>query len=109
MDCLTRIVFSIDIDVDWKSVYQAIGAQSIELPTYPWQRKEYWYNPVRLIIEHQQEPTPVKDKIALNTAMSVNKDNLMDIMQREAVKILGLEKGSQLIFINPLENKALIP
>ncbi|MEZ5007184.1 MAG: beta-ketoacyl synthase N-terminal-like domain-containing protein [Chitinophagales bacterium] len=85
-----------DVSIDWKSVYQEVDAQSIELPTYPWQRKEYWYNPVRLIIEHQQEPTPVKDKIALNTAMSVNKDNLMDIMQREAVKILGLEKGSQL-------------
>ncbi|MCB0502299.1 MAG: acyltransferase domain-containing protein, partial [Bacteroidetes bacterium] len=85
-----------DIAIDWKSVYRATNAHRIELPTYAWQRKEYWYNPVKLLIDHQQKPTPVEDKIAMHTAMKVNKDNLMDIMQREAVKILGLEKGSQL-------------
>jgi malonyl CoA-acyl carrier protein transacylase len=87
-----------DVKVNWKAVFSETGARKIELPTYAWQRKEYWYNPVK-----GQSPNPAKKTSNADVAAEVtsgqivvNKDTLMDIMQREAVAILGLEKGSKL-------------
>jgi acyl transferase domain-containing protein len=88
-----------DVKINWKAVFNGCGAKKMELPTYSWQRKEYWYNPVKGMGEQSASRTiaTIENVSTLpSEQLVVNKDNLMDIMQREAVKILGLEKGSKL-------------
>ncbi|MEU8089152.1 type I polyketide synthase, partial [Micromonospora sp. NPDC049101] len=33
------------VPVDWASYYQQFGARTVELPTYPFQRRRYWLDP----------------------------------------------------------------
>ncbi len=88
-----------DIPVNWKSVYADVEKNRVALPTYPWQRQTYWYDPVKGMpgqaIGSEQE-TIAEEVKPKAEALVVTKDNLMDIMQKESVRILGLEKGTEL-------------
>ncbi|MFI7663626.1 SDR family NAD(P)-dependent oxidoreductase, partial [Micromonospora parva] len=35
------------VPVDWNAYFQEFGARTVELPTYPFQRRRYWLDPTR--------------------------------------------------------------
>lgn len=92
-----------DAKVDWKAVFANTNGNKIALPTYPWQHKSYWYNPVKgmptsatATNETAEATIPAATTTANGSAMVINSENLINVMQKEAVAILGLEKGSKL-------------
>jgi len=93
LDTLQQLYLS-DVDVNWKAVYEGTGGQIVSLPTYPWQKQEYWYDPVK---EHSGANASAPGlNIEVSSGNTLSKDNLMDVMQQVAVGILGLKKGSKL-------------
>ena len=90
-----------DININWDYVFSTSNANKVVLPTYPWQRQEYWYNPVKGMPTSTTEVGgPIEQPIVDNTqeaaGLIVTKDNLMEIMQRESARILGLPRGTEL-------------
>jgi len=93
LDTLQQLYLS-DVDVNWKAVYEGTGGQIVSLPTYPWQKQECWYDPVK---EHSGANASAPGlNIEVSSGNTLSKDNLMDVMQQVAVGILGLKKGSKL-------------
>jgi malonyl CoA-acyl carrier protein transacylase len=93
LETMERLYLS-DVKVDWKAFYGK-GRKRLDLPTYPWQRREYWYDPVHGLggeTRRGSASQPVLDP----SLKTITRDNLMELMQTIAVRVLGLEPGSQL-------------
>ena len=45
------------VTVDWKGYYQSEERKRVALPTYPFQRKEYWIEPGKAIAAKNTVPT----------------------------------------------------
>jgi len=99
------------IAVNWVAVHQNQQFYRLSLPTYPWQRKVYWENPVRGIEAARNAPKPEEtvlgnpgQTIATKVA-KVTKDNIMAIMQLEGCDTLGLHPGEKLDPNKPLREQ----
>ncbi|MCP4397334.1 MAG: SDR family NAD(P)-dependent oxidoreductase [bacterium] len=42
-------LYTTQVDIDWKGVHEPYGGHKVSLPTYPFQRKTYWKQPVPAI------------------------------------------------------------
>ena len=80
--------------IDWRLWYsEKIILPADNLPTYPWQRKIYWENPVRENLP-TTEASSIQNQIPI-AKMAVSKEHLMATMQMEAAHVLGLEPGQR--------------
>ncbi|MEZ5025853.1 MAG: type I polyketide synthase [Chitinophagales bacterium] len=97
-------LFCADVPIDWSIFYQNKKINRVALPTYGWNGKVYWENPVRQQIVHSQTST---DNQYTSTQTQQAKSNekqatpkasretLLAYMQIEAAKVLGLEAGQK--------------
>ena len=92
LESLQQLYLS-DVIVNWSAVYTGVGGRKVGLPTYPWQKQEYWYDPVK---KEGGVETSKGFNVSLSSGNKINQDNLMNLMQQVAVGILGLPAGSKL-------------
>ncbi len=89
-----------NVKINWNAVYNDKGCNVVKLPTYSWQKSKYWYNPVQSIkinTNKLKQETNTNANARSNTNVNeISRNNLMDLMQKEAVKVLGLRDGSKL-------------
>lgn len=97
------------IFIDWNQFYQNKKINRIALPTYGWNGKVYWENPVRqsLVIGHQslvnnnnesienKKPAITNDQLLMTNKPKATRETLLAYMQIEAAKVLGLEAGQK--------------
>ncbi len=86
------------VKVDWEKNYIGKKINRVTLPTYAWQWKTYWYDPVRHPSKHVADVlTPEKINQKLHKPeIKVTRETLLAVMQIEAAKILELEAGQKL-------------
>lgn len=86
------------VKIEWKTMYLHPYPAKVALPTYAWQRKVYWENPVRGItaVNDLNAVQTAKDSSNASKKTQVTKENLMAIMQLEGADTLGLEPGQKL-------------
>lgn len=89
------------VKINWKQLYEGKHVTKINLPTYAWQRKKYWYDPVR--INYETSNTSViadktnKIKVEQHEVSSVlTRETFYQIMHKEGNRVLGLEKSAKL-------------
>ena len=90
------------IEIDWNVLYQNKKINRVKLPTYGWNWKVYWENPVfgKQSIVHSPK-TIVSDTNKNNGLSSFDhrpiatRETLLAYMQIEAAKVLGLEAGQK--------------
>ncbi len=108
LETLQQLIFA-RVPIGWTAFYKGAGLKKIDLPTYVWDKKVYWADPVKSIpkdeltpLEYLDEYTDtklMKDEVAdseKSGEMIISADTLMDIMQKECCKILALEPGTKL-------------
>ena len=96
------------IKINWDIFYLQKKINRVALPTYGWNRKVYWENPVRQSFGIKQHSLGNNDKpkeikkisTAHNESLIANKpiatrETLLAYMQIEAAKVLGLEAGQK--------------
>ncbi len=97
-------LYCADIAIDWKSFYLNKKINRVALPTYGWNGKVYWENPVRQSIVHSQSAIGNKNidsetiqhrSSTINQKPIATKETLLAYMQIEAAKVLGLEAGQK--------------
>lgn len=98
------LLFLSNVPFKWKQFYAAFDLLKVNLPTYAWQKKKYWYNPVR--IGQDNAPLTQKESIVVDNQpietksngdnLGLTKETFYHIMHKEGNRILGLEKGSKL-------------
>ena len=92
------------IPFNWKQFYAEYDLQKVSLPTYAWQKKKYWYSPVRIgqndtnlgldkNIEVDNQTIELKND---GDNIGISKETFYLIMHKEGNRILGLEKGTKL-------------
>jgi acyl transferase domain-containing protein len=92
-------LYASGIKVDWTKAYAGKKINRVVLPTYAWQWKTYWYDPVRHTGGGTTGKKPEAQKIVSKTVqpeLSVSRESLLAVMQIEAAKILDLEAGQKL-------------
>ena len=97
-------LYSSGIEIHWSSFYKNKKINRVKLPTYGWNWKVYWENPVRQPSVHSPQTT---DNDTQNQSSKINesksseqlpkatRDTLLAYMQIEAAKVLGLEAGKK--------------
>lgn len=97
------LLYLAGLPFSWKHLYDDFAVKKENLPTYAWQRKKYWYSPVKVgLLEpktHKEE-----DIIDLNKSVEhipgkehgLTKETFYLIMHKEGNRVLGLEKGTKL-------------
>ena len=88
--------------------YQNKKINRVALPTYGWNWKVYWENPVRqsLVISHQalvnsnksienNKSEITNDQLPITIKPIATRETLLAYMQIEAAKVLGLEAGQK--------------
>ena len=98
-------LFSAGIIVDWNQFYQNKKINRVALPTYGWNWKVYWENPVRLqsIVNGQRSMAKENNTISKTidhrpstiSQPKATRDTILAYMQIEAAKVLGLEAGQK--------------
>jgi len=96
------------IPIDLNSFYQNKKINRVALPTYGWNWKVYWENPVRqsLVINHQalvnsnksienNKSEITNDQLPMAIKPIATRETLLAYMQIEAAKVLGLEAGQK--------------
>lgn len=94
------------ISINWNSFYQNKKINRVALPTYGWNWKVYWENPVRQqsIINNQLSTSVDINNLQSNTSKPsttisqqpiATRETLLAYMQIEAAKVLGLEAGQK--------------
>jgi len=93
--------------VDLNTFYQNKKINRVALPTYGWNWKVYWENPVfgkQLMVNSQQSIVVDESKIistidhrpsTINQQPKATRETLLAYMQIEAAKVLGLEAGQK--------------
>jgi acyl transferase domain-containing protein len=98
------LLFLSNIPFNWKQFYASYDLLKVNLPTYAWQKKKYWYSPVRMgqnsysstsesTLETDNQPLDIKYN---DKNHGLTKETFYLIMHKEGNRILGLEKGSKL-------------
>ena len=92
-----------NIKVDTAVVYKNKKINTVKLPTYGWNSKVYWENPVRQTF--LETSTTTNNDVVLSSAKNNQKqetkqpiatrETLLAYMQIEAAKVLGLEAGQK--------------
>ncbi|HPN18110.1 MAG TPA: type I polyketide synthase [Chitinophagales bacterium] len=93
-------LFSAGIIVDWNQFYQNKKINRVALPTYGWNWKVYWENPVfgksskvdrpkSIEINENHRPSTIDHRPV------ATRETLLAYMQIEAAKVLGLEAGQK--------------
>jgi acyl transferase domain-containing protein len=93
-------LFSAGIAVDWNQFYQNKKINRVALPTYGWNWKVYWENPVfgksskvdrpkSIEINENHRPSTIDHRPV------ATRETLLAYMQIEAAKVLGLEAGQK--------------
>lgn len=95
LESLKQLV-ELGFKVDFKAFYTGMNYKLTQLPAYPWQRQKYWYSPLKSL-SSVAETSAAEVEAEID---KVSKDNLMLVMQKEAARILGLEKGK---YLDPLK------
>jgi acyl transferase domain-containing protein len=88
------------IAVNWNQLYQNKKLNTVKLPTYGWNWKVYWENPV-FRKKSADDRSQLSDKYKNNESANkehrpkslATRENLLAYMQIEAAKVLGLEAG----------------
>lgn len=94
------------INIDWNVLYQNKKINRVKLPTYGWNWKVYWENPVRnqSLIKNQlslgndvqhKSKTEKTSASVLQIKPHATRETLLAYMQIEAAKVLGLEAGEK--------------
>ena len=91
--------------INWNTFYENKKINRVVLPTYGWNWKVYWENPVRQQIVHRSPSTGNIDILKQNAGSSkpnrieqqpkATRETLLAYMQIEAAKVLGLEAGQK--------------
>ncbi|MCB9032822.1 MAG: type I polyketide synthase [Chitinophagales bacterium] len=92
------------INVKFENLFVGKKINTVPLPTYAWQWKSYWYNPVLqdFLLEENKEKISITNqkvnnkKDIVKTNLKLTKENLLVTMQIEAAKILELEAGQKI-------------
>lgn len=96
-------LYSTGIKIDWRSFYKGKTINRVLLPTYGWNWKVYWENPVfgKKPTVHTPQST-VTDKNGGQMTVDrrpdtpkATRETLLAYMQIEAAKVLGLEAGQK--------------
>ena len=93
-------LFSAGIAVDWSQFYQNKKINRVALPTYGWNWKVYWENPVfgKGSIVDRSQSIEIKENhrpSAIGHRPVATRETLLAYMQIEAAKVLGLEAGQK--------------
>jgi acyl transferase domain-containing protein len=93
-------LFSSGIIVDWNQFYQNKKINRVALPTYGWNWKVYWENPVfgkRSIVDRPKsiEINENHRPSTIDHRPVATRETLLAYMQIEAAKVLGLEAGQK--------------
>ncbi|WP_277681912.1 type I polyketide synthase, partial [Saccharomonospora azurea] len=73
-------------DVDWRTVFT--GARTVDLPTYPFQRRRYWFDDETTTVAPQpQEPVGLRGRLAGQPAQRRRKA-LLDLVRRHTAAVL---------------------
>ena len=95
------------ISIDRNQFYQHKKINRVALPTYGWNWKVYWENPVRQskVINHpsivnnnvteDKKSSITNDQSILTNIPKATRETLLAYMQIEAAKVLGLEAGQK--------------
>jgi len=95
------------ISIDWKSFYLNKKINRVTLPTYGWNWKVYWENPVRQQLKSaisntlsttisKNDVVKMQQTIASDVPKPIaTRETLLAYMQIEAAKVLGLEAGQK--------------
>ena len=88
------------IAINWNQFYQNKKLNTIKLPTYGWNWKVYWENPVfgnKKIVENQPSISKKENHLLIsdNNKQLASRETLLAYMQIEAAKVLGLEAGQK--------------
>ena len=96
------------VAINWNTFYQGKKINRVPLPTYGWNWKVYWENPVRqsLVISHQalvnsnksienNKSEITNDQLPITIKPIATRETLLAYMQIEAAKVLGLEAGQK--------------
>lgn len=92
-------LFVSGIRIDWSSYYAGKTLHRVVLPTYAWQWKTYWYNPVKQGAEPATDAARPPAKPLAKAAVQepgLTRDTLLAVMQIEAARVLDLEAGQRL-------------
>jgi acyl transferase domain-containing protein len=93
-------LFSAGIIVDWNQFYQNKKINRVALPTYGWNWKVYWENPVfgkGSIVDRSKSIEIIENHrpSTIDHRPVATRETLLAYMQIEAAKVLGLEAGQK--------------
>lgn len=106
-------LYCADIKINWSIFYLHKKINRVALPSYAWNQKVYWENPVRQAIHfaHSSNTHTSNNKIEIhdsnyqtastNTQTIATRETLLAYMQIEAAKVLGLEAGQKVDINKP--------
>ena len=103
-------LYCADVAMDWNKFYQNKKINRVALPTYGWNWKVYWENPVRQSSDNSQwsiEKNVVEQKAdnhrpsTIDHQPTATRETLLAYMQIEAAKVLGLEAGQKVDINKP--------
>ena len=89
------------IKVNWQQLYAGKTVEKVSMPTYAWQRKSYWYDPVRINYAATTQSN-ITDKASkdgykiAHTSGPLTRETFYQIMHKEGNRVLGLEKSAKL-------------
>lgn len=98
-------LYCVGVNINWISFYKNKHINRVPLPTYGWNWKEYWENPVRQPLnnsflqnfetEIQSSKTEKQQTPKTTPQPKATRENLLAYLQIEAAKVLGLEAGQK--------------
>lgn len=99
-------IYCTGIAVNWHQFYQNKKINRVALPTYGWNLKVYWENPVfgkRSIVDRPQsiESKENLQPSTIDHRPVATRETLLAYMQIEAAKVLGLEAGQKVDINKP--------
>ncbi len=88
-------LYTTGISIAWQRLYGGKSINRVQLPTYAWDRRVYWDDPVFM---HKTTTylatTAVRQEISI-PAKRATRETLLAYMQLEAAKVLGLQAGQK--------------
>ncbi len=99
-------IYCAGISIDWNQFYQNKKINRVSLPTYGWNWKVYWQNPVFGKSSIVDSPQSIESKESRRPSSIYHRPNatretLLAYMQIEAAKVLGLEAGQKVDINKP--------
>lgn len=98
-------LYTAGVKINWAALYGNTRINRVALPTYGWNRKVYWENPVfgsksmvnsQWSIENKKENvSSISHRPSTIDQKTATRETLLAYMQIEAAKVLGLEAGQK--------------